>query len=170
VDHIRSEVDKFLRRFGVEAYNEKGYDRSGHKFRQMVDDWYGTLLPEVEQEFQKSERWRQFEEELLTVAEHQARRTPQAAQPATMNGANGGDRKGRRTAVEAFIAEVTEAGRKITRKDIWTVAGYTNATEFERFQRGDPRTTSSAATAFNRVLGMKPEKFIELLGKKPAAK
>lgn len=76
----------------------------------------------------------------------------------------------RRAAVDAFIAKVAEAGRKITRKDIWTVAGYTDATEFERFQRDDARTTPGAELAFNRVLRKNPEDFILLLDKKPAAK
>ena len=76
----------------------------------------------------------------------------------------------RRAAVDAFIAKLSDAGRKITRKQIWTVAGYTNATEFERFQRDDNRTTQSAAAAFNRVLNMKPEDFIGLLDKKSASK
>jgi len=82
----------------------------------------------------------------------------------------------RRAAVEALISKVAAEGRKITRKDIWTVAGYKDATEFERFQRGDARTTRSAALAFNRVLDMVPIDFIQLLGriqqpdKKPASK
>ncbi len=85
------------------------------------------------------------------------------------NETNGGG-VDRRAAVDAFISKLSDAGRKITRKQIWTVAGYTNATEFERFQRGDTRTTQSAAAAFNRVLNMKPENFIGLLDKKSASK
>jgi hypothetical protein len=72
----------------------------------------------------------------------------------------------RRALVDGFIASLLEAGRKITRKDIWTVAGYKDATEFERFQRGDDRTTKSAITAFTRVLNMKPADFILVLDKK----
>ena len=75
-----------------------------------------------------------------------------------------------RAAIDSFIFKLAEAGRKITRKNIWKVAGYTNATEFERFQRGDTRTTQSAAAAFKRVLGMTPEAFVGLLDKKPATK
>ena len=65
-----------------------------------------------------------------------------------------------RAAIDAFIARVNQIGSKSTRKDFWTVAGYTNATEFERFQRRDPRATPSAANNFNRVLKMKPDDFI----------
>jgi len=74
-----------------------------------------------------------------------------------------------RAAIDAFILKLLEVGRKVTRTNIWTVAGYTHPTEFERFQRGDIRNQSAAA-AFNRVLSMKPEGFIELLNKKPTKK
>ena len=75
-----------------------------------------------------------------------------------------------RAVIDAFIGKLAEAGRKITRKDIWTAAGYEGATEFERFQRSDVRTTRSAAAAFNRVLNMEPKDFIQLLEKKSAPK
>jgi hypothetical protein len=75
-----------------------------------------------------------------------------------------------RQAIDAFIARVREYGRKIIRKDIWAVAGYEDRTEFERFQRGDRRSTKSGATAFNRVLNMTPEEFIRSLDKKPSRK
>jgi len=68
-----------------------------------------------------------------------------------------------RELIDTFIAKLTESGRKITRKNIWTVAGYKNRTEFERFQRGDVRTTRSATANFKRVLGMAPEDFVRSL-------
>ena len=89
------------------------------------------------------------------------------ADPA-VNGANG-NMTDQRAAIDAFISKLAEAGRRITRKNVWTVAGYTNATEFERFQRCDTRTTQSAAAAFNRVLSMKPADFIRLLDRKPGS-
>jgi hypothetical protein len=76
----------------------------------------------------------------------------------------------RRELIDTFIAKLTEAGRKITRKDIWTVAGYKNRTEFERFQRGDARTTRSAIANFERVLGMAPEEFIRNLERRKTPK
>jgi hypothetical protein len=83
--------------------------------------------------------------------------------PLIVMGKSGSDR---RAVVDGFISKLAEAGRRITRKDIWTVAGYTDRTEFERFQRGDARTTQSAITSFNRVLNLKPEDFIRTLEKK----
>jgi len=71
------------------------------------------------------------------------------AGPAVSGANNGTDR---RAMIDVFISKLAEAGRKILRKDIWTVAGYKNATEFERFQRGDARTTRSAAAALSDVL------------------
>jgi len=90
------------------------------------------------------------------------------AKPTTVaNRENGRDQ---RAVIDAFIGKLAEAGHKITRKDIWTVAGYEDATEFERFQRGAARANRSAAVAFNRVLNMEPRAFIQLLEKKSAAK
>jgi hypothetical protein len=75
----------------------------------------------------------------------------------------------RRAQIDAFIFKVMEeTPKKVTRKDIWLVAGYRNATEFERFQRNDVRTTQSATANFERVLRMKPENFIRSLEKKRA--
>jgi hypothetical protein len=91
-------------------------------------------------------------------------------QPASVvNGANDNGIN-RRAAVDGYISKLAEAGHKITRKSIWTVAGYTQRTEFERFQRGDPRTTRSAESNFNRVLGMKPEDFVLALQKRKTPK
>jgi hypothetical protein len=76
----------------------------------------------------------------------------------------------RRAKVDMFISRVGKI-RAITRKDIWTVAGYKDATEFQRWQRADKRTTESADRNFTRVLNMTPEKFIDALRKladKPA--
>jgi hypothetical protein len=80
-------------------------------------------------------------------------------------------RSARRTLVDKFISAVLdETGRKITRKEIWTVAGYKAATDFERFQRNDKRTTKAAVETFTRVLNMKSDVFIGVLDKKQVAK
>jgi hypothetical protein len=72
-----------------------------------------------------------------------------------------------RASVDAFIERVfDERGRRIRRNAIWRVAGYKDATEFERFQRDDERSTPTAKDNFNRVLGMKSERFLELLDNK----
>ena len=63
----------------------------------------------------------------------------------------------RRTLVEAYIAEVLDiTGKRLSKKDIWKAAGYTDATEFERWQRGDPRTTNAVCRNIERVITQKP--------------
>jgi hypothetical protein len=64
----------------------------------------------------------------------------------------------RRSAVDAYIQEVLEkTGRKITRADFWRAAGYKTRTEFERWQRCDPKHKNEAADkAFTRILTKKP--------------
>jgi hypothetical protein len=69
VDRIRAEANEFLRRFTIEAYYHEGHDKDGRKLRDMVSHVNGSILPEVRREFEKSELWHQFQEELLAVAE-----------------------------------------------------------------------------------------------------
>jgi len=57
--------------------------------------------------------------------------------------------------VDAYIEEVAAAGRSITRKAIWSI-WYESATEFQRWQRNDPRTTEKARQRFESVLRDKP--------------
>jgi hypothetical protein len=80
-----------------------------------------------------------------------------------------GQRSAARERIDIFISDMNDAGYKITRKDIWTVAGYKDPTEFERFQREDSRTTRRATSSFDRVLQKTPEKFMAALKKRPAA-
>ena len=59
----------------------------------------------------------------------------------------------RRALVDACIQEAAlRTGKRITRTDFWKAAGYKTRTEFERWQRNDPKTTKAAAEAFERVL------------------
>jgi hypothetical protein len=75
----------------------------------------------------------------------------------------------RPAAVDAFVTEVLQqTGRKITRRDIWSAAGYTNRTQFERFQRNSPKCGPSATSSFTRVLKLDPQDFVRLLNKKRA--
>jgi len=63
----------------------------------------------------------------------------------------------RRKAVDAYIKEVLEkTGKRITRADIWKSARYKSRTEFERWQRNDPKATKSANERFTRLLKEKP--------------
>ena len=76
-------------------------------------------------------------------------------------------REDRRDMVRAFLERVRdETGETVRRKDVWSVAGYQNATEFERYQRNDPRTTESAKSNFDRVLNSNPQDFVRRLATK----
>ena len=59
-----------------------------------------------------------------------------------------------RTMVKAYIEEVrVKKSKRITRKDIWTAAGYQTRTEFERWERQDPKNPNQAANKiFTRIL------------------
>lgn len=62
----------------------------------------------------------------------------------------------RRRAVDAYIEEGWAEGRKIKRMDIWKQLGHDDPTEFQRWQRDDPRTTLGAAKKIERLLEKKP--------------
>ena len=63
----------------------------------------------------------------------------------------------RKAAINFYIEEVFRVtGKKLRRIDIWTEAGYTTRTEFERWERADPRTTKAADRNFTRILLQKP--------------
>ena len=65
-----------------------------------------------------------------------------------------------RQRIEDFLWKATQsASRKMQKQDFWLVARYADRTEFQRFQRNDPRTSHSAIGAFERVLRMSPEEF-----------
>jgi len=71
-----------------------------------------------------------------------------------------------RERIDAFIARVlSDTSKKINRTDFWLVAGYENRSEFERFQRDDPKTTKSAKRRFEEVLALDSTLFLERLKK-----
>ncbi len=67
-----------------------------------------------------------------------------AADTADDNGAD------RRAAVDAYIEEILErTGKRITRTDIWKLAGYKSRTEFERWERDDPEQRKTRSRAYS---------------------
>jgi hypothetical protein len=63
----------------------------------------------------------------------------------------------RRALVDAYINEVLRVKKKrIFRTDFWKAAGYRDATQFERWQRNDPRSKKRHDADFIRVLTDKP--------------
>jgi hypothetical protein len=153
VDRIRREAEEFLRIFTIEAYYEQGYNRNGHRLSEMISNWTGNILPEVEREFRQSAEWRKYERQLLRAAKaptHATRPTsPSNDITITTN---------RRAAVDAYIDEVhRKQGRRITRTDSWKEARYKSRTEFERWERNDSKNPNRTAhERFTRILTEKP--------------
>ena len=71
-----------------------------------------------------------------------------------------------RDRIDTFIQMMLNNGHKITKTNIWEVAGYADPTEFERFQRQSLRATDNAKANFSRVLYMSPEEFMRIVEKK----
>jgi hypothetical protein len=79
--------------------------------------------------------------------------SPQHVSQAWPSATDTGIQADRRAAVDSYIQGVLQqTGQKITRTDIWKSAGYKTRTEFERWQRGDSRTTKAAHRNFTRIL------------------
>ena len=81
VDRLESESREFLRQFTIMAEFQKGFDRSGQKVREMVSNWDGSILPNVQREFEQSAEWREFESILLEVADAQTRARDDESRP-----------------------------------------------------------------------------------------
>jgi len=91
--------------------------------------------PEVRESFEKTPEWAAYEDALLMAASgegglpkaNQSGATEPSGNESTrteegpaVNGTNGSGAD-RRVAIDAFISKLAETGRKVTRKDVWTV-------------------------------------------------
>jgi hypothetical protein len=68
-----------------------------------------------------------------------------------------------RQQVERFIQKCRATDPRISRKHIWQAVGHKQPKQFQRWQRGDDKTTAADKRNFSRILSMAPSKFIELL-------
>jgi hypothetical protein len=71
----------------------------------------------------------------------------------------------RRQKIDEFIGMVLAEGRSVSRTEIWRMAGYTNRTEFERYQRCAKPANKRAVRLFNAILALSAKNFIERLDK-----
>jgi hypothetical protein len=63
----------------------------------------------------------------------------------------------RKSRLAAYVREVELAtGQRITKTMFWRAAGYTERSEFHRWQSGDERTTQQAIRKFAHILDRKP--------------
>ncbi len=68
VDRVEKEAFEFLRLFTIAAFSADGTDKNGRRIRNPISQVDGSLLPDVEREFCHSKRWRDFQAQLLGVA------------------------------------------------------------------------------------------------------
>jgi hypothetical protein len=62
-----------------------------------------------------------------------------------------------RVAVDAYIEEVFRVtGKELKRVDLWRSVGYRSRSDFECWERGDPRATKAASERFTAILREKP--------------
>jgi len=133
VDKMRENCQEFLRLLTIGAYSQKGRAAG---LRDMISNWNGSILWEFQQEVEKTPQWRKFENILLKLAEgsgtHQTHGSLAQNREKTVK-VSEGEPTNRRAIVDAYIQEVLrKTGKRITRKEIWTNAGYTTRTDFER--------------------------------------
>jgi hypothetical protein len=106
--------------------------------------------PEQKQNLQLLEQNLQLLTKIDAIERERARRAARmpgsAAQPSNSTHP--------RAMVKAYIEEVRRTtGKRITKKDIWTEAGYKTRTEFERWERQDLKhPNKAAAEVFTRIL------------------
>jgi len=169
-DEMDQHCREFLRRLTIDAYYSKG---KAAGLSTMISNWNGSILWDAQQEIEKTSQWRKYENIRLkySVAQYSLAKNKTARNLESRCAEGPTEAITPRRLIDAFIAEVlAKTGTKISRKDIWLVAGYNSATEFQRFQRNDQRTTQSAATNVHRVLEMNPEDFIRSLEKRKVTK
>lgn len=90
VDRMDKLSREFLRFATIDAYYEEGYDTRGGRLREMISNWGGAILLEVEREFEKTPEWKQYQDALLEVAEAQtATSGPQSSRAAAPTDGSG---------------------------------------------------------------------------------
>jgi hypothetical protein len=154
LDRVQREAEEFLRGLTITVVFTKfpGLDRH------WISNRNGSIAPDVERRFKASPEWKQYEGFLLASPLNDTAQGSLVQNNA--NSAQSADSKltDRRSTVKAYIEEVRgKTGRRITKKDIWKEAGYQTRTEFERWERQDPKHRNKAAEEnFARILREKP--------------
>ena len=131
----------WLREFLAEEFKSKSPNIPNSDITDIYEEGHNQWLAKIEEAISNEK----FGVAQAPAVPHHTRQMLSVAQ--TRDGENraGTDR---RAAVDAFIEEVFQkTGKKITRTDIWRVSGYTDRTQFERFQR-DAHTTPRSIPGF----------------------
>jgi hypothetical protein len=124
--------------------------KSGHLTDGALFDLRSRLAEHVEWWKGEARRYLAAQKAHLAGASHA--NTPPDANTASSNPTD------RRAMVDAYIEEVRrKKSKRITRKAIWSAAGYQTRTEFERWERRDAKHPNQAADDnFTRILREKP--------------
>jgi hypothetical protein len=167
-DRLEKEALEFLRLVTIDAISEKAYDKSGRKFAGgWIENWAGSLQPEVRREFQRSAEWQQFQDALLEVAEcHEA---PASESDGLVHKIGSDQKRGRSRIVDDFLDRCNRdpaADFKVIRKHVWQLAGHANARQFQYWQEGSDKATDEDNRKFRQILHLPPQQFIALVKKK----
>jgi hypothetical protein len=170
VDRVEKEVLEFLRRSTIDSRYSMGYDKSGRAFGgNWTSNWGGSIEPEVQRHFERSDQWKQFQEALLEVAESQE------TQPSDI-GEDAGDENGEVTVsaksertggtdAERDLSKGTPLGRnldRLRRECGWSFDEMAKATGFDKklimghVNKGKktyPSTLATYALIFSEKLG-----------------
>ena len=71
VEELDSQCREFLRLLTIDAYYEMGYDQRGRRLSVMTSHLNGSILSEVQREFEKTPEWKEYQDALLAMAESQ---------------------------------------------------------------------------------------------------
>jgi hypothetical protein len=167
LDEMRTKISLNVLSAVIDEFRESG--KSGKEIRQIMEDEIivATHLYELTAIQQHLVWWELglYTSAFLEWIDDGVESGTQSNSSVAANGEN--DQK-RHEAIEKFLAKMRDAGLKVNKTDFWMVAGYEDATTFQRYNRYDPRTTATAVRKFEHVLAMKPEDFKAALEKERA--
>ncbi len=138
---------------GLGSSGMGGLIRSWIVWNCLESDW-----DRFEHEVRRSPEWLKF---IKAISQTESFRigAKQTETPLPRNGPQSAETKpNRRAMVKAYIEEVrSKKNKRITKRDIWRLAGYRARTEFERWERQDSKRPNKAAHEnFSRILREKP--------------
>jgi hypothetical protein len=145
---IRNALEEYLNRLASYAQLEK----SGSGPSDSRIEFYIKHIKE-------SSKWLALQRKLAGIASARVRK---AVAPHVDES---GGHTTNRELIEQFIdAVLVASGKTISKTDVWRVAGYSDATQFERFQR-EKNVSSGSSVKFKRILRLSPAEFLDRLSK-----
>ena len=182
-DDIRSAKDQLLVDFVYEAWREIGFDREGRSLPMPVTGPVLMLRPEALAQIQELPMNSEIQQELRVLAgllagerassePLPAMGTAPGLEPATAFDQTNSAVRSNKDRLEAFCGRMQEKLEiKIFKRYISLIAGYKTDGQLLRFERDDDgvqrprrlRTTKRASPAFEGIMKMSPEEFLNAL-------